>query len=112
MPVHCANTHTAARTLGKGAITAHAFVMRHILHGSFAGQAVLLAEISFMSVDLLAALERLRLKGVRIICFGDFGQLPPVSNRWRGCNVPADAFEQSDLFFRWSEGTRFVLRRC
>ncbi len=42
-------THTAARNLGTGAITAHAFVMRHILHGSFAGQAVLIDEISFMS---------------------------------------------------------------
>ena len=74
--------------------------MRHILHGSFVGQAVLIDEISFMSVDLLAALEHLSLKGVRIVCFGDFGQLPPVSNRWRGCTVPADAFEKSDLFFR------------
>ena len=65
-----------------------------------------------MSADLLGALECLRLKGVRIICFGDVGQLPPVSNRWRGCNVSADAFEKSDLFLNWSEGTRFVRRRC
>ena len=93
-------------------MTAHSFVMRHILHGSFAGRAVLIDEVSFMSVDLLAVLEHLRLKGVRIICFGDFEQLPPVSNRWRGCQVPADAFEKSDLFFHWSGGTRFVLRRC
>ncbi len=105
-------THTAERQLGQGAMTAHAFVMRHILHGSFAVQAVLIDEISFMSVDLLGALEHLRLKGVRIICFGDFWQLPPVSNRWRGCSVPTDAFEKSDLFLNWSEGTRFVLRRC
>ena len=105
-------THTAARNLGKGAITAHAFVMRHILHGSFSGKAVLIDEISFMSVDLLAALEHLRLKGVRIMCFGDFGQLPPVSNRWRGCCVPMDVFENSDLFLNWSGGTRFMLRRC
>jgi hypothetical protein len=62
--------------------------MRHILHGSFSGKAVLIDEISFMSVDLLAALEHLRLKGVRIMCFGDFGQLPPVSNRWRGWLCP------------------------
>ncbi len=65
-----------------------------------------------MIVDLLAALEHLRLKGVRIICFGDFGKLPPVSNRWRGCQVATDAFEKSELFLNWSEGTRSVLRRC
>ena len=65
-----------------------------------------------MSIDLLAALEHLRLKGVRLICFGDFGQLPPVSNRWRGCKIPHDTFERSNLFWHWSGGTRFVLRRC
>ena len=63
-------------------------------------------------MDLLAALEHLRLKCVHIMCFGDFGQLPPVSNRWRGCGVPATAFENSDLFLNWSEATRFVLKRC
>ena len=52
--------------------------MRHVIHGAFVGQLVLIDEISFMSIDLLAALEHLRLKGVRLICFGDFGQLPPV----------------------------------
>ncbi len=65
-----------------------------------------------MSIDLLAALEHLRLKCVRSICVGDFGQFPPVSNRSRGCKVAPDTFEKSELFLRWSEGTRFVLRRC
>ena len=55
-------THTAARDLGKNAMTTHGFVMRNVLHGSFAGKVVLIDEISFMSVDLLAALEHLRLK--------------------------------------------------
>jgi hypothetical protein len=65
-----------------------------------------------MSVDLLAALEHLRLKSVHIISVGDFGQLPAINNRWRGCIVPANAFENSDPFLNWSEATRFVLRRC
>ena len=69
-------------------------------------------EISFVSLDLIAALEVLRLKGVRILCFGDFAQLPPISNRWRGCPVPADVFEHSRLFQQWSDCTRFVLTRC
>ena len=76
------------------------------------GQVVLTDEISFMSIGLLAALEHIRLKGVRLIAFGDFGQLPLVSNRWRGCKVPHDTFERSNLFWHWSGGTRFVLRRC
>ena len=51
------------------------------LDRTFGGGCVLIDEISFMSLDLLAALEHLRLKGVRLITFGDWGQLGPVSNR-------------------------------
>jgi hypothetical protein len=102
-----------ARNMGSGAMTAHSFVMKHVLHGTFGGDAVLIDEISFMSLDLLAALEQVRLRAnVRIICFGDFAQLPPVTNRWRGHNVPPDAFEKSRMFWQWSDGTRFVLTRC
>lgn len=105
-------THTGARNIGPGACTAHSFVMKHVLHGTFGGQVVLVDEISFMSLDLDAALEHLRQKGVRIICFGDYDQLPPVSNRWRGQLVPADVFKNSRLSWLWSGGNRFVLRRC
>ena len=31
-------THTGARNMGQGAMTAHGFVMRHVLHGAFVGQ--------------------------------------------------------------------------
>ena len=105
-------THTGARNIGEGATTAHSFVMKYVLHGTFSGQVVLIEEISFMSLDLLAALEHLRLKGVLLICFGDFGQLPPVSNRWRGQEVAPDVFEHSRLFHSWSGGRRYVLGRC
>ena len=105
-------THTGARNIGQGAMTAHCFVHKFVLHGTYSGQVVLIDEISFMSIDLLAALEHLRLKGVRLLCFGDFRQLPPVCNRWRGQKVPSDIFERSRLFWRWSQGNRFVLRRC
>ena len=86
--------------------------MRHILHGTFSGQVVFVDEISFVSIDLLAALEHLRLKGVRIICFGDFKQLPPVKNRWRACSISPDVFQHARLLKQWSDCTRFVLTRC
>jgi hypothetical protein len=105
-------THTGARNIGPDASTAHSFVMKHVLHGTFSGSTVLPDEISFMSLDLLAALEHLRLKDVLLMPFGDFTQLPPVTNRWRGVNVPANVFENSRLCWLWSGGTRFVLRRC
>ncbi len=65
-------THTGARSVGQAAVTAHSFVQRFVLCGTFAGQVVLIHEISFMSIDFLAALEHLRLNGVRLLCFGDF----------------------------------------
>ena len=105
-------THTGTRNIGSKASTAHSFVMKHVLHGTFGGGCVLVDEISFMSLDLLAALEHLRLKGVRLITFGDWGQLGPVSNRWRGQSVPAKVFEVSRLAWHWSGGNRFVLQRC
>lgn len=105
-------THTGARNIGSKASTAHSFVIKHVLYGTFGGKVVLVDEISFMSLDLLAALEHLRLKDVRLICFGDFGQLPPVSNRWRGQSVPPDVFQDSRLSWHWGTGTRFVLQRC
>ena len=43
----------------------------------------MLDEISFVSIDLIAALETLRLRGTRIICFGDFEQLPRLKQMAR-----------------------------
>ena len=105
-------THVGTRNLGEGGETAHHFAMHRIMRGTFSGHVVLVDEISFVSLDLIAALEVLRLKGVRILCFGDFAQLPPISNRWRGCAAAPDVFEHSRLFRQWSDCTRFVLTRC
>ena len=69
-------THVATRNLGPGASTAHNFVIRHILNGTYQGHVVLIDEIGFMSLDLLACLEGLRQQGTRLICFGDWRQLP------------------------------------
>ena len=70
--------HSGARNIGAGAVTAHSLAQRHVLHGTFSGQVILTDEISFTSIDLLAALEETRLKVVRLLVFGDFQQLPPL----------------------------------
>ncbi len=83
-----------------------------VLHGTCSGQVALIDEISFMSIGLLVALEHLRFKGVRLICFGDYRQLGPICNRRRGQKVAPDLLERSRLFWHWSGGAKFVLRRC
>jgi hypothetical protein len=105
-------THCGTRNFGEGGMTSHSFVNKHVLHGTFSGKVVLIDEISFMSLDLLAALEHLRLKGVRLVCFGDFLQFTPVSNRWRGVSVSPEAFQSSDLYKAWAGCTKFVLNRA
>ncbi len=74
--------YAGARNVGDGALIAHSFGPRFILHGSFSGQVVLIDEISCMSIDLIDALEQLRLKDVCLIC-----QLDPVCNCLRGQKV-------------------------
>ena len=38
-------THTGARNIGVGAVTAHSFVHKHVLHGTFSGQVIMVDEI-------------------------------------------------------------------
>ena len=104
-------THCGSRNLGSGGVTAHSFVHRNVLYGTFKG-VVLIDEISFMSLDLLAALEHLRLNGARLICFGDFMQFTPVSDSWRGAPIKEGTFQNSELYKAWAECTKFVLQRC
>ena len=72
-------------------------------------------EISNEVLPLLAALDLARLNGTRIITFGDFDQLPPIANSWRGAPVAEDVFRWSRLYKLWSDCTMFKLtqpRRC
>ena len=101
-------THTATRNIGVGAVTAHSFVQKHVLHGTFSGSVILIDEVGFLSIDINAVAEQLRLKGARLISLGDFRQLPPVCNRWRGQKVPPGLFERSRLFHHWSAGGRLT----
>ena len=105
-------SHAAARNI-EGETT-HSFIARHVMHGTFKG-VILLDEISSQVLPLLAALDITRLSGCRIMCFGDFDQLPPISNSWRGQRVYDAIFEGSRLFKHWSDSKQFRLttpRRC
>ena len=106
-------THVAAKRLGADASTAHAFVHKNVLHGSFSG-VLLIDECSMMPALLLTLLENLAsLPGnIRFILFGDWEQLLPPLNRWRMDPVAPDAFQHSRLLHLWADGTEFRLTRC
>ena len=100
--------HATARLIQGGTI--HTFVARQA--ASFQGT-ILIDEISMVQLPLLAALDQLRADGkCRIICFGDFRQLPPVGNSWRGTTVNPSILQNSRLFKLWCDSTVFTLRRC
>jgi len=44
----------------------------------------LIDEISMLSLALVSVLDQLRAGNCRIISFGDWDQLEPVGNSWRG----------------------------
>jgi hypothetical protein len=82
------------------------------MRGSYVGGWLLGDEISMCVLPVVAALDQLRLGGTKICTFGDWEQLPPVGNSWRGHPVDAQAFRESRLYKRWSDCTMFKLTRC
>ena len=92
--------------------TIHAFLTRISASQNGWDGTLIIDEISMVSLALCAVLEQLHSCGTRIIATGDFSQLPPVGNSWRGTPVAPDVLKDSALLWRWSEGTHFVLTRC
>ena len=96
--------HVACRNLGPGAQTLHSFCHRHVLHGTFEGW-VLIDEVSQVSLQLAACLEKLALSKCKLVCFGDRLQLGPIMPTWRGKPVDGDALINSRLLKLWCDCT-------
>ncbi len=105
-----APTNAAARIIGGRTI--HNFCARiGKSDRGFAGT-LLIDEISMVSLGLVAVLDHLRSSGCRIISFGDWDQLEPVGNSWRGKAVAPSILRESALLKRWSGSNLFELTRC
>jgi len=65
-----------------------------------------------LSLALVSVLDQLRAGNCRIVSFGDWDQLPPVGNSWRGTSVDPQIFKDSALLKTWSDHNLFVLTRC
>ena len=102
--------HVAARQLNCGAVTAHSFVHRHVLNGSFRG-VILLDEWPVISVEIAACLEQCALSGSRIILFGDPLQLRAIEPSWRGRPVSSDSLVESRMLHRWADSTIIQLTK-
>ena len=109
--VTIAPTNSAAR-LVQGQ-TIHAFLTR-MASSSYGWPegTILVDECSMLSLALVACLDNLRQSGTRIITSGDWRQLPPVGNSWRGTPCDPGILQHSTLLKRWSDGHCFRLTRC
>jgi ATP-dependent exoDNAse (exonuclease V) alpha subunit len=105
-----APTNSAARILDGQ--TCHCFINRVANSRKPFQGIILIDEISMLSIGLISVLDQLRAGHCRIICVGDFDQLPPVSNGWRGQNVDPLILKDSTLLKRWTEHNMFILTRC
>jgi len=105
-----AASNSAARIVG--GYTIHSFVtkMSSSRYG-FEG-CILIDEISQLSLGLVSALDNLRCLNCRIISFGDWKQLPPPSNSFRGTPVDAAVFKDSKLLKIWSDCHHFRTEIC
>jgi hypothetical protein len=90
-----APTNKAARLVD--GITLHNFVSRYCRNGSFRG-VLLIDEISMLHLGLISSCDHLRLGDCRIICLGDWAQLPVVGNSWRGTPIDPQIFRHSRLY--------------
>jgi hypothetical protein len=105
-----APTNSASRIINGE--TCHAFLTR-TANSTRPFQGILLIdEVSMLSLSLTAIIDQLRAGDCKIICVGDFQQLPPVSNSWRGTSVDPLILKESKMLKRWADCNLFVLRRC
>ena len=105
-----APTNAAARII-RGC-TIHNFLTRIARNERGYQGTLLIDEVSMLSLGLVALLDNLRASGCRVISFGDWDQLEPVGNSWRGKAVDARILQHSALLKRWSDGVLFQLTRC
>ena len=105
-----APTNAAARIVG--GCTVHNFLTRSARNERGFQGTILIDEVSMMCLSLVAAADNLRASGCRVISFGDWDQLEPCGNSWRGKAVNARILQHSTLLKRWSDCTLFQLTRC
>ncbi len=104
-----AKTHVATKNLGCDAVTADHWVRKHVRAGGFNCQVLVIEELSQIDVQIWADLALVRMKGVQVICCGDFAQFQAVAESWAGCSVMEGALQNSDLLLEMCEGNRLTL---
>jgi hypothetical protein len=89
-----AKTHTASSRVG--GVTADHYVRRHILHGGMRANVVFIDEVSQIETALWAQLNKVQ--GVQWLIAGDFNQMPPFFDTFRGSQVHEEALAKSSFF--------------
>ncbi len=101
---HCASSRVQG-------VTADHWVRRHVLNGACSADVLWLEEAFQTECTLMTQLAKLPSR-VSFILTGDPHQFGPVHSHWRGCPVPAGAFERSSMYHAMAQGNRLRLTTC
>jgi hypothetical protein len=93
----------------KGTATADHWVNKFVRNGSVKCEDLWIDEVSQLDHNLLLDFNTV---SPRFLLSGDFNQFGPISNSFRGTEVPAAAFENSKLLWEMAGGNRLTLTEC
>ncbi len=102
-------THVATKNIGCDASTADHWVRRHVRAGSVSCEVLVVEELSQIDAQLWADLALVRMRGIQMICCGDFGQFGAVAESWAGCAVKEGALQGSDMLLEMCDANRLML---
>ncbi len=106
-------THCASSRLGKycPSSTADHWVRRHVLNGAVSCSVLWLEEAFQTECALMTQIAKLPASVAHILT-GDPHQFGPIHSHWRGCPVPAGAFERSSMYHALAQGNLLRLTTC
>jgi hypothetical protein len=100
----------AVQNLGvEGCTTADHWVRKHIRAGGVHCSVLVVEEFTQINCTLWADIALCRMKGVSVICCGDFKQFAACMDSWAGCAIPEDALEHSAMLLEMCGGNRLTL---
>ena len=105
-----AKTHLACKNFQMGAETADHWSIRCVQNGDCRGvDYLVIEEVSQINVQIWADLCVAKMRGVKFVCLGDFGQFQAVAESWAGAQVSAEALQTSAMLRELCASNRFTL---
>ena len=108
--VHCiAKTHNACKNFGHGCVTADHWCIKYVRNADVTCDYLFVEEVSQIDVQLWCDIVLAKMRGVRVVAIGDWGQFDAIAQSWAGCPVERGSLERSDMIRELTHGNRYEL---